>query len=145
MLQIGSFNLAIYKWSVERSKWDSKQPINIMDSNISDHVGDLDIQPYQFEPLCNDESQQEREHSTSEDSDIDESSQAQNRLVNTNWWGFVYLLTIFEKRIRDWTKIWNKTKSIHVIASIKCGYWNTARIFCIDLILVFNLKIVSVQ
>ena len=39
------------------------------DSNISDHVGDLDIQPYQFEPLCNDESQQEREHSTSEDSD----------------------------------------------------------------------------
>ena len=43
------------------------------DSNISDHVGDLDIQSYQFEPLCNDESQQEREHSTSEDSDIDES------------------------------------------------------------------------
>ena len=30
------------------------------DRNISDHVGDLDIQPYQFEPLCNDESQQER-------------------------------------------------------------------------------------
>jgi hypothetical protein len=55
------------------------------DSNISDHVGDLDIQPYQFEPLCNDESQQEREYSTSEDSDIDESSQAQDRLVNTNW------------------------------------------------------------
>ena len=53
------------------------------DSNISDHVGDLDIQPYQFEPLCNDESQQEREHSTSEDSDIDESSQAQDRLVNS--------------------------------------------------------------
>ena len=47
------------------------------DSNISDHVGDLDIQPYQFEPLCNDECQQEREHSTSEDSDIDESSQGQ--------------------------------------------------------------------
>jgi hypothetical protein len=41
------------------------------DSNISDHVGDLDIQPYQLEPLCNNESQQEREHSTSEDSDID--------------------------------------------------------------------------
>ena len=39
------------------------------DGNISDHVGDLDIQWYQFEPLCNDESQQEREHSTSEDSD----------------------------------------------------------------------------
>ena len=61
----------------ERSKLDSKQPINIMDSddsNISNHVGDLDIQPYQFEPLCNDESQQEREHSTLEDSDIDESS-----------------------------------------------------------------------
>ena len=49
------------------------------DSNISDHVGDLDIQSYQFEPLCNDESQQEREHSTSEDSDIDESSQDQDR------------------------------------------------------------------
>jgi hypothetical protein len=32
------------------------------DSNISDHVGDLDIQPYQFEPLCNDESQQERDN-----------------------------------------------------------------------------------
>ena len=47
------------------------------DSNISDHVGDLDIQPYQFEPICNDESQQEREHSTSEDSDIDESVQGQ--------------------------------------------------------------------
>ena len=47
------------------------------DSNISDHVGDLDIQPYQFEPLCNDERQQEIEHSTSEDSDIDESSQGQ--------------------------------------------------------------------
>jgi hypothetical protein len=31
------------------------------DSNISDHVGDLDIQPYQFEPLCNNESQQESE------------------------------------------------------------------------------------
>ena len=64
----------------ERSKWDSKQPINIMnsdDSNIFDHVGDLDIQPYQFEPLWNDGSQQEREHSTSEDSDIDESSQGQ--------------------------------------------------------------------
>jgi hypothetical protein len=30
-----------------------------------------------FKPLCNDESQQEREHSTSEDSDIDESSQGQ--------------------------------------------------------------------
>jgi hypothetical protein len=29
------------------------------DSNISDHVGDLDIQSYQFEKLCNDESQQE--------------------------------------------------------------------------------------
>ena len=55
------------------------------DSNISDHVGDLDIQSYQFEPLCNDESQQEREHSTPEDSDIDESSQAQSRLVNTDW------------------------------------------------------------
>ena len=54
------------------------------DSNISDHVGDLDIQLYQFEPLCNDESQQERERSTSEDSDIDESSQAQDRLVNTD-------------------------------------------------------------
>jgi hypothetical protein len=40
------------------------------DSNISDHVGDLDIQPYQFEPLCNDESQQEREYSTSEDSGL---------------------------------------------------------------------------
>ena len=25
------------------------------DSNMSDHVGDLDIQPYQFEPLCNKE------------------------------------------------------------------------------------------
>ena len=37
------------------------------------------------------------------------------------------------------------TKSIHVVASIKCGYWNTARIFWIDLILVYNLKIVSVQ
>ena len=64
------------------------QPINIMDSddsNISDHVGDLVIQPYQFEPLCNDESQQEREHSTSEDSDTDESSQAQDRLGNTDW------------------------------------------------------------
>ena len=47
------------------------------DSNISDHVGDLDIQSYQFEPSCNDESQQEREHSTSEDSDIDESFQGQ--------------------------------------------------------------------
>ena len=55
------------------------------DSNISDHVGDLDIQSYQFEPLCNDESQQEREHSTSEDSDTDESSQAQDKLVNTDW------------------------------------------------------------
>ena len=55
------------------------------DSNISDHVGDLDIQPYQFEPLCNDESQQEREHSTSEYSDNDKSSQAQDRLVNTDW------------------------------------------------------------
>jgi hypothetical protein len=52
------------------------------DGNISDHVADLDIQSYQFEPLCNDESQQEREHSTS---DIDESSQAQDRLVNTDW------------------------------------------------------------
>jgi hypothetical protein len=31
------------------------------DSNISNHVGDLDNQPYQFKPLCNDESQQERE------------------------------------------------------------------------------------
>jgi hypothetical protein len=62
--------------------------MNIMDSddiNISDHVGDLDIQSYQFEPLCNDESQQEREHSTSEDSDIHESSQTQDRLVNTDW------------------------------------------------------------
>ena len=55
------------------------------DSNISDHVVDLDIQPYRFERLCNDESQQEREHSTSEDSDINKSSQAQDRLVNTDW------------------------------------------------------------
>jgi hypothetical protein len=51
------------------------------DSNISVHVGDLDIQPYQFEPLCNDESQQEREHSTSEYSDIDESSHGQLKTV----------------------------------------------------------------
>jgi general stress protein CsbA len=29
------------------------------------------------------------------------------------------------------------TKSINVAASIKCGYWNTARIFWIDLILCF--------
>ena len=49
------------------------------DSNISDHVGDLNIQSYQFEPLCNDESQQKREHSTSEDFDIDESSQGQGQ------------------------------------------------------------------
>ena len=67
------------------------------DSNISDLVGDLDIQSYQFEPLCNDKSPQEREHSTSEDSDINESTQAQDRLVNTDWWGFVYLLTILKK------------------------------------------------
>ena len=53
------------------------------DSNISDHVGDLDIQPYQFEPLCSDESQQEREHSTSEDSDIDESSQGQLKTISS--------------------------------------------------------------
>jgi hypothetical protein len=45
------------------------------DSNISDRVDDLDIQPYQLEPLCNDESQQEREHSTSEDSDIGQTCQ----------------------------------------------------------------------
>ena len=71
------------------------------DSNISDHVGDLDIQPYQFEPLCNDESQQEREHSTSEDSDIDESSQGQGQLKRlVKRWGFVYLLNIFEKTTR---------------------------------------------
>ena len=72
----------------DRSETAGKQPINIMDSddsNNSDHVGDLDIQSYQFEPLCNDESQQEREHSTSEDSDIHESSQAQDRLINTDW------------------------------------------------------------
>ena len=38
------------------------------------------------------------------------------------------------------------TKSINVVASIKCGYWNTARICWIDSILVFFiLKIVSVQ
>jgi hypothetical protein len=29
------------------------------------------------------------------------------------------------------------TKSINVVVSIKCGYWNTARIFWIDLILFF--------
>jgi hypothetical protein len=29
------------------------------------------------------------------------------------------------------------TKSINVVASIKCGYWNTARICWIDLILAF--------
>ena len=59
---------------------------------------DSNIQPYQFEPLCNDESQQEREHSTSEDSDIYESSQAQDILVNAERWGFVYSLKIFEKK-----------------------------------------------
>ena len=32
------------------------------------------------------------------------------------------------------------TKSIHVIASIKCGNWNTTRIFWIDLILVLFWK-----
>ena len=87
------------------------------DSNISDHVGDLDIQSYQFEPLCNDESQQEREHSTSEDSDIDESSQAQDRLVNTDWWGFVYLLTILKKK-HDWTKNWNNISQQVVLTMI---------------------------
>ena len=51
--------------------------------------------------LNNDESQQEREHSTSEDSDIDESSQAQDGLINTDWRGFVYLLTIIEKKTCD--------------------------------------------
>ena len=71
------------------------------DSNISDHVGDLDIQPYQFEPLCNDESQQEREHSTSEDSDIDESSQGQLKTDMSKGEGFVYLLKIFGKKTRD--------------------------------------------
>ena len=59
--------------------------MNSDDSNISEHFGDFDIQSYQFEPLCYDDSQQEREHSTSEDYDIDESSQAQDRLVNTDW------------------------------------------------------------
>jgi hypothetical protein len=69
------------------------------DSNISDHVGDLDIQPYQFEPLCNDESQQERDHSTSEDSDIDESSQAQDRLVNNRLVRFcIFVENIRKKR-----------------------------------------------
>jgi hypothetical protein len=71
------------------------------DSNISDHVGDLDIQAYQFEPLCNDESQQEREHSTSEDSDIDESSQGQLKTDMSKGEGFVYLLKIFGKKTRD--------------------------------------------
>ena len=101
--------MAYDKRSVERSKWDSKQPINIMDSVWQQYLRScwwFNIQSYQFEPLCNDESQQEREHSTSEDSDIDESSQAQDRLVNTDWWGFVYLLTILKKK-HDWTKNWN--------------------------------------
>jgi hypothetical protein len=43
------------------------------------------------------------------------------------------------------TAVKEGTQSINVVASIKCGYWNTERIFWIDLILVFNLKIVSVQ
>ena len=94
--------------------------MNIMDSddsNISDHVGDLDIQSYQFEPLCNDESQQEREHSTSDDSDNDESSQAQDRLVNTDWWGFVYLLIILKQK-HDWTKNWNNISQQVVLTMI---------------------------
>jgi hypothetical protein len=41
------------------------------DSNISDHVGDLDIQSYQFEPLCNDESQQERDKISSSVQPVD--------------------------------------------------------------------------
>ena len=51
------------------------------DSNISDHVGDLDIQSYQFEPLCNDESQQEREHSTYRRKFPSSGQTSQHRLV----------------------------------------------------------------
>ena len=73
------------------------------DSNISVHVGDLDIQSYQFEPLCNDESQQEREHSTSEDSDIDESSgqTSQHRLVR---------FCLFVNNVKKKTTIERKTE-----------------------------------
>jgi hypothetical protein len=63
------------------------------DSNISDRVDDLDIQPYQLEPLCNDESQQEREHSTSEDSDIGQT--CQYRLVR---------FCLFVENIREKTR-----------------------------------------
>ena len=55
------------------------------DNGIPDTSYTLDVQPYQFEPLCADESQQQSENSTSEDSDIDETSAAENRLVNTDW------------------------------------------------------------
>ena len=73
------------------------------DSNISDHVGDLDIQPYQFEPLCNDESQQEREHSTSEDSDIDESSKGSGQTCQQSTGEVLYICWKYsEKKTRDW-------------------------------------------
>ena len=71
------------------------------DSNISDHISDLDIQPYQFEPLCNDESQQEREHSTSEDSDIDESSQGQLK-TDLSKGEVLFICWIYSKKTPAW-------------------------------------------
>lgn len=55
------------------------------DSDIPDVSTTLDIQPYQFEPLVNEENHDEEQNSTSESSDIDDISQTVDRLVNTDW------------------------------------------------------------
>lgn len=58
------------------------------DSDIEnlDVWGSLDIQPYQFKPLLDENISDNISNSSSEDSEIDNLTEAESRLTNTNWW-----------------------------------------------------------
>ncbi|XP_071146193.1 P2X purinoceptor 7-like [Mytilus edulis] len=55
------------------------------DSEIPDVSRLVDIRPYQFEPISNEINPGEDSNSSSETSDIDDLSQAEDRLLNTDW------------------------------------------------------------
>lgn len=60
-----------------------------MDSSDSEipHVPvTFDIQPYQFEPLQAEEINFHERNSSSEESEIDDFSQTEGRLLNTDWY-----------------------------------------------------------
>ena len=55
------------------------------DSEIPDVNSSVNIQPYQFEPINDEINNADEENTSTDESDIDEMSQDNDRLLNTNW------------------------------------------------------------